>query len=365
MEKKTPLHDRHVALGAKIEPFAGYLMPIQYSGVLAEHMAVRNNAGLFDLSHMGEFRLKGPQALAFLDMLLTNNADVEPGRAFYSTMCYPDGGIVDDLIVYRISAEEFLMVVNAANLDKDWAWVTSHAGSYDLSLANESDDTALIAIQGPRAQSIALGLCDAALDSIPYYAHVPGRVAGVPALVARTGYTGEDGFEFYVSSGDAAAVWDAFMATAPSSGIVPVGLAARDTLRLEVGYVLYGNDIDHTTTPIEAKLNWVVKLASGKDFIGREVLARQKAEGVARSLIGLSVEGRGIIRHGTEIYSGCEKVGVVTSGTMAPAIGVSVGLGYVGKPWAKTGTELEAQIRGNRIPVKVVKIPFYTKGSRR
>jgi aminomethyltransferase len=365
MDKKTPLHDRHVALGARIEPFAGYLMPIQYTGIMSEHMAVRKNVGLFDLSHMGEFRVKGPQALQFLDMLLTNNADVAAGKAFYSTMCYPDGGIVDDLIVYRISGEEFLMVVNAANLDKDWAWVTSHARGFDMKLSNESDEIALVAIQGPKAQAVASKLTDADLEAITYYAHTSGRVAGVQALIARTGYTGEDGFEFYVAACDAAAVWDAAMATAGESGIVPVGLGARDTLRLEVGYVLYGNDIDHTTSPLEAKLGWVVKLSSGKDFIGREVMARQKDEGLSRVLVGLQVTGRGVIRHGTEIFQGDEKIGLVTSGTMAPALGLSVGLGYVGKGLSKPGTQLEAEIRGNRIPLKVVKIPFYTEGSRR
>jgi aminomethyltransferase len=365
MDKKTPLFDRHVALGARIEPFAGYLMPIQYSSVINEHLAVRRNAGIFDLSHMGEFRVKGPQAQSFLDMLLTNNVDVEPGKAFYSTMCYPDAGIVDDLIVYRISREEFLMVVNAANLEKDWAWVTSHAKGFDFKLTNESDEIALVAVQGPKAQAIASMFTETDLEAIPYYAHVSGKVAGVDALIARTGYTGEDGFEFYVAAGDATTVWDAIMADAPSSGIVPIGLGARDTLRLEVGYVLYGNDIDHTTTPLEAKLGWVVKLASGKDFIGREVLARQKEEGLGRNLVGLAVEGKGIIRHGTEVFSGDTRVGIVTSGTLAPALGTAVGLGYVSKAYAKTGTSLEAVVRGNRIPITIVKIPFYTKGSRR
>jgi aminomethyltransferase len=365
MDKKTPLYDRHKSLGARIEPFAGYLMPIQYSSVIDEHLAVRKNSGIFDLSHMGEFRVKGPQAQGFLDMLLTNNAEVDPGRAFYSTMCYPDAGIVDDLIVYKLSPDEFLMVVNAANLDKDWAWVTSHAKGYDLKLTNESDDIALVAVQGPGAQPIAARLTDTDLDVIPYYAHASGKVAGVDALIARTGYTGEDGFEFYVAWKDATIVWDAVMADAPNSGIVPIGLGARDTLRLEVGYVLYGNDIDHTTSPLEARLGWVVKLATGKDFIGRDVLARQKEEGLARTLVGMAVEGRGIIRHGTEIFSGDSRVGIVTSGTLAPALGTSVGLGYVEKAFAKTGTPLEAVIRGNRIPVKVVKTPFYTHGSRR
>ncbi len=365
MDKRTPLHDRHVSLGAHIEPFAGYLMPIHYGSVIEEHLAVRRGSGVFDLSHMGEFRVKGPGSLEFLESLLTNNADVAPGKAFYSAMCYPDGGIVDDLIVYRLADDEYLMVVNASNIEKDWAWVTSHSRSCGVEITNESDDTALVAVQGPDAQKIASLLTKTDLEEIPYYAHETGRVAGREALIARTGYTGEDGFEFYVAGGDAAAVWDAVMEAGAGSGIRPIGLGARDTLRLEVGYVLYGNDIDHSTSPIEARLGWVVKLASGKEFIGREVLQRQKEEGVSRTLVGLSVGGRGIIRHGTEIFQGEKMVGTVTSGTLAPALNSSVGLAYVEKELSRSGTTLEADIRGRRVPVTIVKLPFYTTGSRR
>lgn len=365
MDKRTPLYERHVALKAHVEPFAGYLMPIRYGGLIEEHMAVRRNVGVFDLSHMGEFRVKGPGALDFLEALLTNNADVAPGKAFYSTMCYPDAGIVDDLIVYRIAGDEFLMVVNASNIDKDWAWVVSHSKAFDVRLTNESDETALVAVQGPRAQELASKVTSTELDAIPYYAHESGMVAGRSSLIARTGYTGEDGFEFYVGSADAAAVWDAVMEAGAGMGVVPVGLGARDTLRLEVGYVLYGNDIDHSTSPLEARLGWVVKLSSGKDFVGRDVLARQKEEGLGRSLVGLRVEGRGIIRHGTELYQADRLVGRVTSGTMAPALNVSVGLGYVDRGFSKTGTALEADIRGRRVPVVVSRVPFYTEGTRR
>lgn len=365
MDKETPLYSRHVALGAHIEPFAGYLMPIRYGSVIEEHLAVRRGVGVFDLSHMGEFRVRGAGAREFLDALLTNNADVEPGKAFYSAMCYPDAGIVDDLIVYRLAADEYLMVVNASNIDKDWAWVTSHTGTFDVRITNESDDTALVAIQGPKAQELASRLTTENLDAIPYYAQTQGKVAGCRAVIARTGYTGEDGFEFYVQAQDAPAVWDAVMKAGQDFGIVPVGLAARDTLRLEVGYVLYGNDIDHSTSPLEAKLGWVVKLATDKDFVGRDVLRRQKEDGTSRLLVGLRVEGRGIIRHGTELYQGDRRVGVVTSGSMAPAINVAVGLGYVEKGLSKAGTALEADVRGRRIPVSVSKIPFYTTGSRR
>lgn len=365
MEKKTPLFEKHKALGAEIQPFAGYLMPIRYDGVTSEHMAVRKSVGAFDLSHMGEFRVNGPGATAFLDHLLTNDADVQPGKAYYSTMCYPDGGIVDDLIVYRISGQEYLMVVNASNIEKDWAWVESHMTGFDVTITDESDETALVAIQGPKAQAVAGKLTDTPLDAVGYYEHFSGTFAGVPALVARTGYTGEDGFEIYTRSEHAETVWDALMAGGKDFGIVPVGLGARDTLRLEVGYPLYGNDIDHSVTPIEAKLGWVVKLKTGKEFIGREILERQRDEKPARNLVGLSVTGKGFPRHGTPLFLGDRQVGTVTSGSIAPALNAGVCLGLVEYGARKNGTELEAELRGRRIPVKVVGIPFYNGGSRK
>ncbi|MFO7626911.1 MAG: glycine cleavage system aminomethyltransferase GcvT [Candidatus Fermentibacteraceae bacterium] len=365
MEKKTPLFEKHKALGADIQPFAGFLMPIRYDGVTSEHMAVRNSVGVFDLSHMGEFRVKGPGATAFLDHLLTNDAEVQPGKAYYSTMCYPDGGIVDDLIVYRISGQEYLMVVNASNIEKDWAWVESHMTGFNVVITDESDETALVAIQGPKAQIVAGKLTDTPLDTVGYYEHLTGTFAGVPALIARTGYTGEDGFEIYTRSRDAEAVWDAVMTAGEEFGIVPVGLGARDTLRLEVGYPLYGNDIDHSVTPIEAKLGWVVKLKTGKDFIGREILERQRDEKPTRNLVGLSVTGKGFPRHGTPLFQGDRQVGTVTSGSIAPALNAGVCLGLVEYGVRKNGTEMEAEVRGKRIPVKVVGIPFYSGGSRK
>jgi aminomethyltransferase len=365
MDKKTPLYDRHVSLGARMEPFAGYLMPIKYSSVTEEHNAVRKAVGIFDLTHMGEFRVNGKDAGRFLDFLLTNDSSVPAGKAYYTTMCYPDGGIVDDLIVYRIAEEEYLLVVNASNIEKDWAWVTSHVGGYQVRLANESDETALIAIQGPDSQKVASKLTKTNLDAIPYYAHESGEFAGRKALIARTGYTGEDGFEIYVASADAVAVWDAVMEAGKEFGIVPIGLGARDTLRLEVGYPLYGNDIDHTVSPIEARLGWVVKLDSGKEFIGREVMARQKLEKPERSIVGLEVTGKGFPRHGAELFSGDRKVGIVTSGSIAPALGHGVCLGYVENGFQKPGTLLEAEVRGKRVPVMAVKLPFYRNGSRR
>ncbi len=365
MDKKTPLYDRHVSLGAKLESFAGYIMPIKYTTVKEEHNAVRKSVGIFDLSHMGEFRVKGKDASRFLDYLLTNDSDVEPGKAYYSTMCYPDGGIVDDLIVYRISDKEFLMVVNGSNIEKDWAWVNNHTTGYDMTLTNESDDIGLVAIQGPDAQKVAMKLTDVDLESIGYYCHASGAFANKEALIARTGYTGEDGFEIYIKSDDAADVWDAVMKAGEEYEIKPVGLGARDTLRLEVGYVLYGNDIDHTTTPIEARLGWVVKLKTDKEFIGREVMARQKKEKPDRYIVGLEVTGKGFPRHGAELFEGDRKVGIVTSGSLAPALGHGVCLAFVEKGFHKSGTELEAEVRGKRIPVKTVKLPFYKDGSRK
>lgn len=365
MDKKTPLYDRHVSLEAKLEPFAGYIMPMKYTTVKEEHNTVRKGVGVFDLSHMGEFRVKGKDASRFLDYLLTNDSDVEPGKAYYSTMCYPDGGIVDDLIVYRISDKEFLMVVNGSNIEKDWAWVNNHTTGYDMTLTNESDDIALVAIQGPDAQKVAGKLTDTDLESIGYYCHASGQFAGKEALIARTGYTGEDGFEIYIESDDAPDVWDAVMKAGEEYKIKPIGLGARDTLRLEVGYVLYGNDIDHTTTPIEARLGWVVKLKTDKEFIGREVMARQKKEKPARYIVGLEVTGKGFPRHGAELFEGNRKVGIVTSGSLAPALGHGVCLAFVEQGFHKSGTELEAEVRGKRIPVKTVKLPFYKDGSRK
>lgn len=340
-------------------------MPIKYDAIKKEHMAVRESAGVFDLSHMGEFRVTGTDAASFLDNLLTNDAEVLPGKAYYSTMCYPDGGIVDDLIVYRISDEEYLMVVNAANLDKDWAWVQNHLQGFDVSIENESDETALVAVQGPRAQDVCSKLTEMNLDEIGYYEHTTGMFAGVKALFARTGYTGEDGFEIYMKNPDAEQVWDRVMEAGKEFGIVPVGLGARDTLRLELGYPLYGNDIDHSTTPVEAKLSWVLKLKTDKDFIGREFIEQQKAEKPGRYLVGMKVTGRGFPRHGMPIYSGDREVGVVTSGSIAPALGEAVCLGYVERGFQKTGNDLEAEVRGKRIQVRIVKVPFYTEGTRK
>lgn len=365
MDVKTALYDKHVALGAKMVSFAGYLMPVKYTSIRKEHEAVRNSVGAFDLSHMGEFRLTGPDSTKYLDFLLTNDADVAVGKAFYSAMCYPDGGIVDDLIVYRLSKDEYLMVVNASNIEKDWAWVDNHKKDYDIKIVNESNEISLIAIQGPSAQKVAEKLTTVNLEAIEYYAQVIGEFACKDALIARTGYTGEDGFEVYVKNEDAPAVWDAVMKAGEEFEIKPIGLGARDTLRLEVGYALYGNDIDHTTTPIEARLGWVVKLKTEKDFIGREKMVLQKEEKPDRYIVGLKVVGKGFPRHGAELFAGDRKVGIVTSGSIAPSLGHGVCLGFVEKGFHKRGTELDAEVRDKKIQVEIVKLPFYKDGSRK
>ena len=367
MDKRTALYDRHEKLEAKISPFAGFVMPIRYTSVRREHMAVRDNVGVFDLSHMGEFRVRGEEALKFLDHILSNDADVEVGQAFYSTMCYPDGGIVDDLITYRVADDEYLMVVNASNIDKDWAWVESHMKPFDVYVTNESSDTSLIAIQGPKAQEVTAKLTDLDLDAIGYYHQRIGQFAGAEALVARTGYTGEDGFEVYLPNRSAPEAWDAVLEAGSDvgEGIVPVGLGARDSLRLEMGYALYGNDIDHTTSPVEARLSWVLKLKTEKDFIGREVIERQKKDKPGRYLVGLEVRGKGFARPGTEVYSDDRKVGSVTSGMLGPAVGHGVCLAYLERGYHKRGLELEADIRGKRVPVTRVRLPFYKDGSRK
>ncbi len=365
MDIKTALYNKHVSLDAKIVPFVGYLMPIKYTSIREEHESVRTGVGVFDLSHMGEFRLKGTEATKYLDFLLTNDADVAVGKAFYSAMCYPDGGIVDDLIVYRLSQDEYLMVVNASNIEKDWAWVDNHKNDFDVEITNESSEISLIAIQGPDAQKVAEKLTSVDLNAIDYYAQEEGAFAGREVLIARTGYTGEDGFEIYAKNEYAPAIWDAVMKAGEEYGIKPIGLGARDTLRLEVGYALYGNDIDHTITPIEARMGWVVKLKTEKDFIGREKLVMQKAEKPDRYIVGLEVIGKGFPRHGAELFSGDRKVGIITSGSLAPSLGHGVCLGFVEKGFHKRGTELEAEVRNKKIQVKIVKLPFYKDGTRK
>jgi aminomethyltransferase len=361
--KRTPLFEEHVSLGAKIVPFAGWEMPVQYpSGITAEHRAVREAAGLFDVSHMGEFVLRGPQALDLVQRVTVNDASrVEVGQAQYSAMCYPHGGVVDDLIVYRF-ADHWMLVVNASNLDKDLAWIRGHAGDLDVEVEDRSDAMALIALQGPAAREILRPLASINVDDVRYYHFMEGKVNGVPAVIAGTGYTGEDGFELCVAPEDAPGVWRALLAQGRSAGLIPAGLGSRDSLRLEVGYALYGNDLDDEHTPLESGLGWITKLDKG-DFIGRDALLRQKEAGVPRRLVGMRITGKGFPRHGYPILSGGAPVGVVTSGTVSPSLGFGVAMGYVSPELAKPDTAVQIDVRGKPVDAVVQRPPFYTKGS--
>jgi len=356
--RRTPLFDKHAELGAKIVPFAGYEMPIQYEGIVAEHRAVRGHAGLFDLSHMGEFFFRGRGAGSTLDRLVSSDiAGLAVGQARYGLLTNERGTIVDDVIVYRISDGEYMMVVNAANIAKDRGHVLAHLNQ-DVTLDDRSYTTALVAIQGPRAADILASQTDADVRSLPSFGVTHGRVAGVRATLARTGYTGEDGFEVFVANADAARVWDALLAAGSQQGIKPIGLGARDTLRLEARFSLYGNDIDETTDPIEAGLGWTCKL--DKEFTGRDVIAAKKAEGPARKIAGLVVDG-GVARHGHEVTQNGAVVGRVTSGTYGPTVEKNIALAYVPTPLSKVGTALGVRIRGKDVPATVVKTPFYRR----
>ncbi|HET7701473.1 MAG TPA: glycine cleavage system aminomethyltransferase GcvT [Candidatus Limnocylindria bacterium] len=358
--RRTPLYDRHVALGARMVPFAGWEMPIQYSGIVAEHRAVRGAAGLFDLSHMGEFFFEGPGALRAIDRLVSSDvAGLDVGQARYGLLTNERGTIVDDVIVYRVAAERVMVVVNAANIEKDAAHVRRHLPA-DVRFDDKSDATALIAPQGPRAAAILSRVAAMNVDDLPPFGLAETAVAGVAAIVARTGYTGEDGFEVFVPNTGAAAVWDALLESGRSDGMLPIGLGARDTLRLESRFSLYGNEIDETTDPIEAGLGWTCKL--DKEFLGREAIARAKEVGPSRRIAGLVVEG-GVARHGHPVTHDGAEVGVVTSGTFGPTVGKNIALAYVPAPLAKVGTALGVRIRDRDVPATVVKTPFYKRAS--
>ncbi len=355
--RRTPLYDRHVALGAKMVPFAGWEMPIQYAGIVAEHRAVRTAAGLFDLSHMGELYLRGKGAGAALDGLVSSDiAGLEVGQARYGLLTSERGTIVDDVIVYRIDPEQYLVVANAANIDKDAAHVRAHLPS-DVAFADRSAETALIAIQGPMAASILERLA-AGISELPAFGVRAANVAGAEAHVARTGYTGEDGFEIFVRNEVAGRVWDTLLEAGKAGGLVPIGLGARDTLRLESRYSLYGNEIDEATGPIEAGLAWTCKL--DKEFLGRDAIAKAKEAGPKRRLVGLVVEG-GVARHGFPVTSAGAEVGRVTSGTFGPTVAKNIALAYVPADLAKVGTALAVRIRDRDVPATVVKTPFYKR----
>ena len=358
----TPLAERHVALGARMIDFAGWLMPVQYAGILEEHRAVRERAGLFDLSHMGELFVEGADAGAALARaLVTDPPSLAVGRAHYSMICAPDGGILDDLIVYRLAPERFLVVANASNVGVVSDVLAERLEGSRVVLDDRSRDTALVAVQGPRSAGILAPLTDVDVPALHYYAIAEGSVIGIPALVARTGYTGEDGFEVFVEWERAGEVWDALMAAGASVGIAPVGLGARDTLRLEAGMPLYGQELDRETTPFDAGLGRVVRFEKAGDFVGRVALAQAAAEGPRRMLVGLVVRGRGIARHGYPVLRADRETGVVTSGTQSPTLGVPIAMAYVAPGDSEVGTMLDVAIREGRVPAEVVPLPFYRR----
>lgn len=367
MIKKTPLYDRHVALSARIIDFGGWAMPVQYTSIIEEHKAVRSAVGLFDVSHMGEVEFVGPGAIDAVSHLATNDVrKLVDGQARYTAVLYPDGGIVDDCIVYRERADRIVIVVNASNAEKDFAWFSEHVkGRSDCTLRDISAEIALIAVQGPRAVSLLNKLGpDCGFAEVKSFHFKAAKLLGIPIWAARTGYTGEDGFELFCPTADAPRLWDALLATGQDLGVKPCGLGARDTLRLEACLSLYGNDIDQTTNPYEAGLGWVVKL--DHDFIGRAALEAQKAAGLRRKLAAFVMEGRGTARHGYAIYGaeeGGEPLGTVTSGSLGPFVNKNIGLGYVPLNWAEPDHRLFIDCRGKRIPARTVKPPFYRRGA--
>ena len=358
--KTTPFTEKHIALGAKMHEFAGYNMPIEYSGILDEHHTVCQSVGVFDVSHMGEFWVKGPHALEFIQQVTSNNAAVlTPGKVQYT--CFPNetGGIVDDLLVYFYEPDKYMLVVNAANIEKDWNWCVAH-NTVGAELENSSDRIAQLAVQGPKAIDTLQKLTSLNLSEIPYYTFCVGDFAGVPnVIISNTGYTGAGGFELYFYPQDADRIWDAIFEAGAEYGIKPVGLGARDTLRLEMGFCLYGNDLDDTTSPIEAGLGWITKFVEGKNFTNRPMLEKQKAEGTTRKLVGFEMIDRGIPRHGYELYSTDGiAIGVVTSGTMSPTRKIGIGMGYIRPEYSKVGTEICIDMRGRKLKAVVVKPPF-------
>jgi aminomethyltransferase len=362
--KETALVEIHRALGARLIDFAGWLMPVQYTGILEEHRAVRERAGLFDLSHMGELFVEGPQAGdALAAALVGDPRTLAVGRAQYSMITAPDGGIIDDLIVYRLGSERFLVVANAGNAPAVSDELAARLSGWKAVLDDRSLATSLVAIQGPVAATVLGPLTDVDLAGLRYYAIAEGTVAGIPALVARTGYTGEDGFEVFVDWARGPDVWRALLEAGAKSGVVPVGLGARDTLRLEAGMPLYGNELDRSTNPYEAGLGRVVKLQKPGDFVARAALERDAREPLAKRLVGLRVKGRGIARHGHRVFAGDRLTGVVTSGTQSPSLGQPIAMAYVAPGDGEPGTMLDVEIRDQRVAAEVVPLPFYKRAT--
>jgi len=357
--KHIALEDQHVALGGKMVPFAGFVMPVQYSSIIEEHLHVRNAVGLFDVSHMGEFIVSGKDAEKWLNhMTLNNVASLEIGQIQYSAMLYDHGGVVDDLLVYRFD-DHYMVVVNASNIDKDFEWLSSHLDG-DVILRNISDEITLLAIQGPKAIELVRNIADVAVDDVEYYHFRRGHVKGVPVIFSRTGYTGEDGFEVYIDRAHSMVLWDAVWAAGKPLNLKPIGLGARDSLRLEVCYCLYGNDIDQTTNPLEAGLGWITKMKKPGGFLGIEPTLKVK-EDPKRKLIGFILKEKGIARQHSDVYIAGVKVGEVTSGGYSPMVDKAVGLAYIAKPFDVIGNQIEIDVRGRRIAAELVETPFYKR----
>ena len=359
--KKTKFNSIHKKLGAKMVEFAGYEMPIQYSSIIAEHKAVRNSVGVFDVSHMGEIFITGEKALEFVQYITINDASkLFPGRVQYSAMCYADGGIVDDLLVYKISENEFLLVVNASNIKKDFEWMNDN-NKLGVSVKNYSDDYSLLAVQGPNSTEVVKKLIDGELE-LEYYHFTKGKIAGVEMIISRTGYTGEVGYELYFKGDESIAekIWNEIFDTGKEFDIQPVGLAARDSLRLEMGYCLYGNDIDQTTNPIEAGLGWVTKIDK-TNFVGKDAIQKVKQNGINRKLVAMISDEKIFPRHGYEITVDGKKVGVITSGTVSPVLEKPIALGYVDKPFNSPGSRVLFKIRDKEFPAQITKLPFVKK----
>jgi len=354
--KKTPLYHSHVALGAKMVPFAGYEMPVQYTGVVKEHLAVRNHAGLFDVSHMGEFLVSGPQATNLIQYVFSNDVErLDIGQAQYGYMPNAKGGIVDDLLVYRIDNQSYLLVVNAANIEKDWNWLVTHNKVFGASLQNQSDEWSLLALQGPKATSLLANLTNIDIGSVPFYRFTYGKVVGVDqVLISATGYTGSGGYELYVENKGVEKIWNSLI----QNGAVPCGLAARNTLRMEMGYCLYGNDIDDTTSPLSAGLNWCTVFS--KDFVSKDIIEHQKVTGTVKKRVGFVINERGIPRQGyTLTDERGNEIGIVTSGTQSPSINKGIGMGYVKREQALVGNIVYVIIRNKQVPATIISLPFY------
>src|SRR5579859_5235836 len=360
--KRTPLFEEHRRLGARLVEFSGWEMPVQYGSILEEHDAVRTRAGLFDVSHMGEFKVQGPDALAFLQQLVPNDVSrLALQQALYSQLCLPDGGVIDDLLIYSIAEQHYMLVVNAGNIEKDLAWVKEQAKQFEhVTVIDQSDTTALLALQGPMAITILQSLTQVDLTAISYYHCQPGVVAGVNCLISRTGYTGEDGFELYCAPVDVVILWNKLLEVGTPQGLLPAGLGARDTLRLEAGMCLYGHELDEQTNPLEARLGWSVKLGK-EDFIGHAALVRVKEQGPAKLLVGIAMVERGIPRGGYAIYQEDQRIGTLTSGAPGPSVHKNIGMGYVKADAAIVGQQVQIDIRGKRVAAQIVALPFYKR----